>query len=156
MSRFHGAVPTVARLGRGADADILLDDPCASRMHAELRAEGAGLVFEDLRSAHGTFLNGTRMGASPAPIGSRDVIRIADCVMIAVDDVADHRPLEEVRLRGAEGQEMELVGAVQARQIHSFAQRFGPTNLTVLIGRGMIDHPVRELVSREQGTGNGE
>ena len=109
MSRFHGAVPTVARLGRGADADILLDDPCASRMHAELRAEagarGSAQRPRDIskRHADGRF--------SPAPIGWGDVIRVADCVMIAVDDVANHRPLEEVRLRGAEGQEMELVDA---------------------------------------------
>lgn len=45
-------------IGRLADCDIALDDPNASRRHAEIRPEGADYVVHDLRSTNGTRVNG--------------------------------------------------------------------------------------------------
>jgi hypothetical protein len=57
-----GAVTTV---GRGDDADVVLDDPGVSRRHAEIRVttDGPHLVahIRDLGSTNGTFIDGSRV-----------------------------------------------------------------------------------------------
>jgi hypothetical protein len=57
-----GAVTTV---GRGDDADVVLDDPGVSRRHAEIRVttDGPHLIahIRDLGSTNGTFIDGNRV-----------------------------------------------------------------------------------------------
>ena len=48
-------------LGRGAINDVVLADPAASRVHAELRLKSGGVVLKDLGSGNGTFVNGERV-----------------------------------------------------------------------------------------------
>jgi hypothetical protein len=60
-------VGAITVLGRGDDADVVLDDPGVSRQHAEIRvrAEGPRLqaTLHDLGSTNGTYVNGERAGA---------------------------------------------------------------------------------------------
>ncbi len=51
------------RLGVGRDPinQIVIDDPSVSREHAVILAIGNDHILEDLASANGTFVNGTRM-----------------------------------------------------------------------------------------------
>lgn len=51
-------VLTPATIGRGADADVVVDDPDVSRHHARLEAENGIVYVSDLESANGTYLNG--------------------------------------------------------------------------------------------------
>lgn len=53
-------------LGRGKDADLVLDDADASRRHVDVARKGDALVAHDLGSKTGTTLDG-------APIGQADV-----------------------------------------------------------------------------------
>jgi pSer/pThr/pTyr-binding forkhead associated (FHA) protein/S1-C subfamily serine protease len=46
------------------DADLLLDHPQVSRRHAVVRAIDGQLEIEDLASANGTFVNGSRLDAT--------------------------------------------------------------------------------------------
>jgi DNA-binding NtrC family response regulator len=73
---FTGGEPTVITLpdaevltiGRGADADIRIDDRSLSRVHARLRF-GMHVTLEDLGSSNGTFMGSTRLMAhQPAVI----------------------------------------------------------------------------------------
>lgn len=48
-------------IGRTLECDILLYDPGVSRQHARIRWEAEGYVVEDLGSANGTKINGTRV-----------------------------------------------------------------------------------------------
>ncbi|MGI9607458.1 MAG: FhaA domain-containing protein [Acidimicrobiales bacterium] len=48
------------RLGRGEDADIVIDDDKASREHAYVNPSARGWVIEDLDSTNGTRVNGFR------------------------------------------------------------------------------------------------
>ena len=51
------------RLGVGRDPtnQIVVDDPSVSRAHAAIVPVGNDHILEDLASANGTFVNGTRM-----------------------------------------------------------------------------------------------
>jgi hypothetical protein len=66
-----------AVLGRGAMAEIQLEDPFASSRHARIVWEGALPVLEDLGSTNGTFLNGDSVDG-PQPLHAGDHIRIGD------------------------------------------------------------------------------
>jgi pSer/pThr/pTyr-binding forkhead associated (FHA) protein len=43
--------------GRGDDADLLIDDPAASRRHFEIGEQGGSYLLKDLRSTNGTQVN---------------------------------------------------------------------------------------------------
>lgn len=51
----------VVGIGRLADCDVVLDDPNASRRHAEVRSDGDGYLLADLGSTNGTLVNGQQV-----------------------------------------------------------------------------------------------
>jgi hypothetical protein len=55
------SVLTPAIIGRGADADVVVDDAETSRHHARLEAENGIVYVSDLESTNGTYLNGRRL-----------------------------------------------------------------------------------------------
>lgn len=59
--RSHPLEDGVTVLGRGSDADVLIDDTGVSRHHAQVRVAGGALTLEDLGSTNGTFVNGRRV-----------------------------------------------------------------------------------------------
>jgi diguanylate cyclase (GGDEF)-like protein len=53
-------------IGRGADADLVVDDPGVSRNHARIgRAPEGGFYVQDLGSTNGTFVGAARVDVSP-------------------------------------------------------------------------------------------
>jgi hypothetical protein len=58
MQRSYDISTPVTLLGRGTDCDLRLVDPGVSRHHAEIRLEGPEVVFVDLGSTNGSFVNG--------------------------------------------------------------------------------------------------
>ncbi len=64
-------------LGRGAQAEIRIEDPYASSQHARILRQGDLLVLEDLQSTNGTYLNG-EIVRGPQPLHPGDKIRIGD------------------------------------------------------------------------------
>jgi hypothetical protein len=66
-----------ALLGRGDDADIVLQDSFASSRHARLAPHGDVIVLEDLGSTNGTYLNDEPL-RGPQPLHPGDRIRIGD------------------------------------------------------------------------------
>lgn len=66
-----------ALLGRGPEADIVLEDSFSSSRHARLLAQGDAIVLEDLGSTNGTYLNDSPLGG-PQPLHEGDRIRIGD------------------------------------------------------------------------------
>jgi serine phosphatase RsbU (regulator of sigma subunit)/pSer/pThr/pTyr-binding forkhead associated (FHA) protein len=77
-------------IGRSARNDLCVEDPFASRLHAEVRRRGDGFWISDLGSANGTMLNGARLSA-PAQLGDRDIIRIGE-TEIEYSERADTAP----------------------------------------------------------------
>jgi hypothetical protein len=64
--------PAVALVvGRGEEADLVLQDDLVSRRHVRLSIEGGALLVEDLGSTNGTFVNGARTERGRAGEGDR-------------------------------------------------------------------------------------
>lgn len=58
-------------LGRGADAQVRLDDKLVSRHHAKVSRGEGGWVLEDLKTRNGTHVNGLREFHRPLEDGDR-------------------------------------------------------------------------------------
>jgi hypothetical protein len=75
-ARFRIAGPE-ARIGRGYNNDVIVDDPYVAAEHLRLFRDEAGqLVLEDLGSANGTYLDGARQRLSRIVVDGRQPIRI--------------------------------------------------------------------------------
>ena len=75
----------VTALGRDATCGVVLDDPGASRRHAELKVDGHRILVRDLGSTNGTVVDGRRLGP-------REVAEVADgsTVVIGQSTVTVH------------------------------------------------------------------
>lgn len=70
-----------ARIGRGADVEIRLDqDLGVSRRHAELYAQDGVLRIRDLKSTHGTQVNGFSIRDKSLENGDR--IQVGDSILV--------------------------------------------------------------------------
>ncbi len=64
-------------LGTSPTADIVLDNPYASREHAQISVEQGHYRIRDMGSRNGTFVNGSRLGVEARWLQSGDRIELA-------------------------------------------------------------------------------
>src|SRR5213596_161869 len=64
-------------LGRAPTADLQIDDPFASSVHARIFPRGEFMYIEDMGSTNGTFLNGRRLRAAER-LKVGDTVRIGE------------------------------------------------------------------------------
>jgi hypothetical protein len=64
-------------IGRGADADVRIEDRFASGIHCRVHSRGNSYFVEDLDSTNGTYLNGADLHGE-APLNDMDEIKIGD------------------------------------------------------------------------------
>jgi hypothetical protein len=69
--RVHRLAGNVTVIGRGAEADVVVDDPGVSRRHAEIHTDRGRVRVVDLGSTNGTFVDGERIGTGDLADGSR-------------------------------------------------------------------------------------
>ncbi|MFE3099861.1 BTAD domain-containing putative transcriptional regulator [Nocardia tengchongensis] len=69
------------KIGRMTDNDLILDDPKASRYHAQITPSRAGLLIKDLHSANGIYINEESI-ESAAVLADGDAIRIGTTVIV--------------------------------------------------------------------------
>ncbi len=129
-------------IGRGPDAQLYLDEPTLSRLHARVFRRDGNIFAEDLGSTNGTFVRGQRI-QGPVQLEDGDRIVLGGHVLLRffVQDQVEARAtrcLYESSVRDA------LTGAYNRRYLderliaeHSFAERHG-LNLAVLMVD--IDH----------------
>lgn len=58
-------------IGRGAEADVRIDDPGVSRRHAELRSSGGDVEFVDAGSTNGSKVNGVAVSRAALRDGDK-------------------------------------------------------------------------------------
>ena len=67
-------------IGRGADADLVLDDPKVSRHHARVKFDGTDYRVLDLNSTNGTYLANAKLLPGVPEVWAPDkALRIGDC-----------------------------------------------------------------------------
>jgi pSer/pThr/pTyr-binding forkhead associated (FHA) protein len=77
--------PAPVIIGRSKRSDIPIRDTVLSRRHCALVPEGATHRLVDLRSAHGTYLNGRRV--QEVELRFEDVIEMGSTVMVFLDEL---------------------------------------------------------------------
>ncbi len=60
-------------VGRGAGADVIIDDAALSRVHFTIVKDGKSFVLTDMASQNGTWVDGERAVAKP--------LRHHDCIL---------------------------------------------------------------------------
>jgi FHA domain len=61
-------------------ADLVLDDPGVSRLHARFAVDNGSVVVEDLGSSNGTYVNGQRI-SGPVELGAEDEVQLGGTVL---------------------------------------------------------------------------
>jgi hypothetical protein len=90
-------------VGRGAAADVRLDDAHASRLHARIRVEDAGAVVEDLGSKNGVRVNGARVRRRTCRLAPGDEIALGATALAFVGPAAEPTAPAAPRPRPAAG-----------------------------------------------------
>ncbi len=67
-------------IGRSVRSDLCIEDPFASRVHAELREDGPMWWLTDLGSANGTYLNGVRIRGTVSVVAG-DRIQVGETLI---------------------------------------------------------------------------
>jgi serine phosphatase RsbU (regulator of sigma subunit) len=67
-------------IGRSVRNEVCLEDPFASRLHAELRAEGDTYWLSDMGSANGVFVNGQRITGT-AQVFPGDRLQVGESIL---------------------------------------------------------------------------
>lgn len=83
-------------IGRSSRNDVCINDPFASRLHAEVRREGQSHYLTDLGSANGTFCNGVKVNGT-INLNFGDVIQIGETRISLLGD-AVQTPSNEIML----------------------------------------------------------
>ncbi len=82
-------------LGRILSADLRIDDPRVSRIHALLEVRDGALTVTDLASSHGTFVNGSKVVESRVKFG--DTIRVGFVEVKVAKGSGKVTPIEPVK-----------------------------------------------------------
>jgi len=79
--------PLPFRIGRSPEAELVLESPRVSKMHAEIDANGHGYLIRDLGSRNGTFVNGERLHGE-RHVDAGDVVHVAhrELELVPADD----------------------------------------------------------------------
>jgi hypothetical protein len=93
-ARFRIAASEV-RIGRGYDNDVVIDDPYVAAQHLRvIRRDDGSLVAQDVGSANGTFIDGSKTRLSDFVVDGKQPIRIGQ-TYLRIRDV-DHEVAREL------------------------------------------------------------
>ncbi|MCC6645353.1 MAG: sigma 54-interacting transcriptional regulator [Polyangiaceae bacterium] len=127
-------------IGRGAECDVVVDDPSISRRHARLRVIGEGLSLCDLGSRNGTRKGGLLLARGvEAALARGEVVELGNLALV----VQRHRGVAEAAVavaaasrgaRSAAGTPAHdvVVGGAVARLL-ALLERVAQANISVLL-----------------------
>lgn len=111
-------------IGRGDRADIVIDDPLLSRVHAQVQRAGRGAWIEDMASRNGTAVNGRPTTRTQLTAG--DVASLAGAVTLRVDQAIERRQPEE------RAQPSPITGSA-TRALFDQVERIAPADIGILL-----------------------
>jgi pSer/pThr/pTyr-binding forkhead associated (FHA) protein len=82
--------PSLLRVGRLEQLDVVLDQGSVSRYHAEIRLRDRVWRVRDLGSTNGTRLNGVRLGAGQWPLSQGHLVQFGE-VSLRVEEVSSEQ-----------------------------------------------------------------
>ncbi|MEH2534616.1 pSer/pThr/pTyr-binding forkhead associated (FHA) protein [Bradyrhizobium sp. AZCC 1588] len=107
-ARFRIAAPE-ARIGRGYDNDVIIDDPYVAAQHLRVFRDEAGqLIAEDLGSTNGTFLDGGRSRVARIVVDGKHPIRIGQ-TYLRIREI--HHEVERERVAPLESRTLPIAAA---------------------------------------------
>ncbi|MEM9302787.1 MAG: EAL domain-containing protein [Pseudomonadota bacterium] len=96
-------------IGRDPMAELTLDSPGISRLHAQFEPRGDDLVLRDLGSTNGTYLNRERL-SEPAVVESGDIVHFANEEFRAMVDERSTRTDLKMTMQGVTDLPADLPG----------------------------------------------
>ncbi len=134
------------RIGRGADCELRLNDPTASRLHVELRVDAGRVWIKDLNSRFGTFVNGVK--TTECELRPGDVVRVGETTL-RLDD-------ESTVLRTTIAPASDGRMGIPARPSSFSDEAFGQEGVSTgfqpqsLVGRRLGRFDVKSLIARSR------
>ena len=156
-------IPGATTIGRGAENDIVLDNPKISRHHARIECAKGVCTVEDLQSSNGTFVNDKRV--TRAVISPGDRLRFDDVELTfqAVEaqpssawlEIGGRRypmPAGGITIGRSSDNDIHLADKLASRQHTRIEMRgdvfvltdLGSTNGTSVNGRHIQEQPLRD------------
>ena len=149
LGRMELGAAGVFVIGRDPSANLQLDHPTVSRLHAEVRATAAGPLLRDLGSSNGTFLNGQLLSGA-RPLSPRDVVQIGPYKLVYDQaGFAQYTPGGNYRIDALRLARRVVVGGGLSRL------RGGATERLILRDVSLSVYP-REFVALVGGSGAGK
>jgi putative methionine-R-sulfoxide reductase with GAF domain len=99
-----------AVIGRGAECDVRLEDPLASRSHCRIERLGPEVFVVDLGSANGTWVDGLRV--ERRAIGAYASVRVGSTMLRLVGSLADRLAAAESTQTQQHTREREMLELV--------------------------------------------
>ena len=132
-------------LGKGADCDIVLPDPCVSRLHCVLERHGDSLYVRDSGSRNGTYIDSRRVECAELTPGT--VLTVGDTHLVALGPA----PPDRIGFDRLIGHDPALRAALE------LARRAATTECSVLIvgetgtGKELVAQGIHETSRRAAG-----
>jgi len=145
------AVPTdrPCTLGRGGDADIVIDERSISRRHATLHFRAEGLVVEDHGSSNGTRVRGRRLeGQERVSLGWGEPFEVGESVVIV------RAPRSMTVLEKADAP-LGRVSDIRMGEVERLVELVAPTDISVLVlgetgvGKGYFSRKIHDRSKRQ-------
>ncbi len=138
-------------LGRSSRADVVIDDPRMSRIHAYVVKDAEKFIFVDANSTNGSFINGVRVNRRM--IHSGDIIRCGDTEfhVTEVDEDANFRWDDTsliVKSRFPLDQMNKRLNALAQGVIEPDTKEDTRTGLEAPVPEEKTPHTVRQFVKR--------
>ncbi len=121
-------------IGRGSDADVVIDNTAVSRHHTAFALRGKDYFIEDLGSLNGTFVNGQKI-TRQTKLGDKDVIQIGKFKLIPAEQTDKSAAVSKSSAMDLDMDE-ETVFVARKKQPAPIAETTGGPTLTVISGNG--------------------